>query len=118
MVKDILIQALENAGFEVFNQNAIPSDTPQSYVTFYVNGSYDVAYFDNDRHLTAWSIEVKFFCDDPITLENAKYTIRNTLKDVGFTTNGIGWDILISNENNKLGWDCDFDYIETVTEWS
>lgn len=112
MVKEKLIEALENAGFDVFQANAIPATVPDTYVTFYVQDTYDVRYFDNRRVLTNWVFEVKYYDNNPRRMESRKYEIRKVLTNAGFVADGIGYDILISNENNKLGWECDFDFIE------
>lgn len=112
MVKQRLIDALENAGFVVYQSNAIPPEVPETYITFYVQDTYDVQYFDNKRVCTNWVFEVRYYDINPVRLEQQKYNIRKVLKDANFVADGIGFDILVSNENNKLGWECDFDYME------
>lgn len=112
MVKQILIDALEALGYDVYQENAIIPEDKETYITFHVADTYDIAYFSNKRIATNWVFEVKLFESDPYKLENSKLTIRETLESMGFTTDGLGWDILSSGETSLLGWYCDFNYME------
>lgn len=112
MVKEKLITTLENEGFTVFQASAVPVEVPTAFVTFHIHDTYDLLHLNNRRMITNWVIDVRYYSNSPIEIEQQKYVIRNALENVGFVANGIGFDILAQNENNKLGWECDFDYME------
>ncbi|KGM09448.1 MULTISPECIES: hypothetical protein [Bacteria] len=116
MVKQAFIDALEAVGYVVYQENALPPEVPSTYVTFHVADTYDIAWLNDLRMLTQWTFELKLFSTDPVVLEEDKRKIRDVLEAVGFKTDGLGWDILPSDEDNRLGWDCDFLYIEHVRE--
>lgn len=110
-VKQLFIDALENEGFSVFMANALPSSLPDSYVVFSIVYSADVANFDDMRAVSYLTFETKAFDTDIVALEDSKYKIRSALEKVGFRADGIGWDILTMSENERNGWDCDFDFL-------
>lgn len=110
-VKQLFIDTLENEGFTVFMSNALPSSLPKSYVTFSIVYSADVFNANDMRAVSYLTFEVKAFDSDIVGLEDSKYKIRNALEKVGFKADGIGWDILTMSENERNGWDCDFNFL-------
>ena len=117
MVKDKLIDAIESElNIPCYYARSFPpeGEEVERYVTFYCQASDDIANFDNYRHVTSWSFEVRYFDDDPERRENMKYQLRQTLEDAKFFTDGIGWDILRTSETDRDGFSMTFDYLELV----
>lgn len=117
MIKDKLIDAIENIlEIPCYYARSFPpeGETVERYVTFYCQSSDDVATFDNRRHVTDWSFEVRYFDDAPQRREEMKYQLRTCLESVGFFTDGIGWDILRTSEIDMDGFSMTFDYLELV----
>ena len=114
MVKNKLIEAVESLNIPCYYARSFPLQKEEFYVTFYVMTSDDVACFDNRRHITNWSFEVRYFDDNPERRENMKYTLRDALEKAKFFTDGIGWDIGRTSENDMDGFSMVFDYLELV----
>lgn len=117
MVKDDLINAIENnLNIPCYYARSFPPEdsNDEQYVTFYCQSSDDVANFDNRRHVTNWSFEVRYFDDNPERREEMKYKLREVLENAKFFTDGIGWDILRTSEIDKDGFSMTFDYLELV----
>ena len=117
MVKAKLIDAIEhNLGIPCYYARSFPPENSnvERYVTFYCQSSDDITVFDNRRHITNWSFEVRYFDDDPERREEMKYKLRDCLEEAKFFTDGIGWDILRTSENDMDGFSMTFDYLELV----
>lgn len=114
MVKDKLIETVEALGIPCYYARSFPPQKEERYVTFYVMSSEDVACFDNVRHVTNWSFEVRYFDDNPERREAMKYELRAALENAKFFTDGIGWDITRTTENDFDGFSMAFDYLELL----
>lgn len=113
-VKQKLIDTVEGLGIPCYYARSFPPEKKDRYVTFYVMSSEDVACFDNHRHVTNWSFEVRYFDDNPERREEMKYTLREAMEKSKFITDGFGWDITRTSENDMDGFSMSFDYLETV----
>lgn len=114
MVKDRLIDAVEAMGIPCYYARSFPPEKEERYVTFYVMSSEDIACFDNVRHVTNWSFEVRYFDDNPERRESMKYELRAALEKAKFFTDGIGWDIARTTECDYDGFSMAFDYLELL----
>lgn len=114
MVKDILIETVEGIGVSCYYARSFPPEKEERYVTFYAMNSEDIAVFDNVRHVTNWSFEVRYFDDNPERRETMKYELRKALEDAHFFTDGIGWDLLRTSEIDMDGFSMTFDYLELL----
>jgi len=113
MIKDDLLNVLEQFGFPVFLQGTIEPDAefPADFITFQITASDTAAAFDNDDVLTAWDINVNYYSNNPLNVATFPEQIRAALKNAGFIPQGRGVD-LPTDEPAFTGWAMDYYKLE------
>lgn len=94
-MKDKLINVLETFGYPVRLQGSLREDEPYpaSFFTFWNGETYDGAHYDNDAIAYVWAFDVNFYSNDPALVNSVLREARDLLKQNGFITSGIGFDV-------------------------
>lgn len=108
-VKDELIRAVEGLGYiqgETFMLQgtfAPDKEYPESFLTYWIDGTTTDAHYDDDVHSTAWSVSLIFYSASPVKVNTEPDRIRKHLKESGFIPIGKGQDVP-SDEPTHTGW--------------
>lgn len=111
-MKQALLNVLNTFGFPVFLQGTLGDNEPfpASFFTFITIDSPDAYPFDNSPTKTAYNVQVIFYSNDPMKVEQYANESRTALKAAGFIPQGKGKDIP-SDEPTHTGWLCDYYYL-------
>lgn len=115
--KTALINALTGVGYvsgqTLFLQGTVnPSlSYPAEFVTFWVNYTDDVSFYNNGVSKTAWNVSVILYANSATVVNEKPSTIISALKAAGFIPQGKGQDVL-SDEDTHTGWAMEFIYLE------
>lgn len=114
-VKGLLIDTLESFGYPIYLQGSLSDedDYPDSFFTFFNNGTTDDRFFDNAETCTIWDIDLNIYSNDPVVVNETFITAKPLLKAAGFIVNGVGYDI-ISDESTHTGRGINLTYCEKV----
>lgn len=113
MMKDELLEALEDLEIPIILQGSIAADEayPDTFITFRTLSSNTAKSFDNDEVLTTYEINTCVFSRDPLIVASVTADARAALKKAGFIPQGKGYD-LISDEPDFSGYATDYYYLE------
>ena len=94
-MKELLIETLEPLGYPIFLQGSLSEDEayPESFFTFWNNGSYDDEFYDNVEHETIWDFDLNFYSNDPALVNTKLIEAKTLLKSQGFIVTGKGYDV-------------------------
>ena len=103
-MEDTLITILESFKYPVFRQGSLSdSDAyPETFITFWCNGSPDHSHYDNSEYGTAWDFGVYTYSSDPSTCYTLTAEIRTALKAAGWIVPSQGYDVT-SDEPTHIG---------------
>lgn len=111
---DKLIEILESFGYPVYRQGSMSEDEayPDTFITFWNNGSEGVMEYDNESRATVWFFYINTYANDPSTTYSLMDEIVSTLKAAGWYIDGKGRD-MPSDEPTHTGRGIDALYLET-----
>ena len=119
-VKQLLIDTLLSTGIVdsedlIFLQGSMSDDDsyPDKFFTFFVNQTFDNAFYDNSETQTIWDLDLNFYSNDPAEVNTVFRTIKSTLKSAGFIVDGLGYDVA-SDEPTHTGRGINLIYIEHI----
>ena len=115
-IKDLFINTLKTLGYgEPRLQGSFGEDEayPDSFITFFLIDSPDLAFYNNKSNCTAYYFDVNFYSSDPELVNTVPETIAEKLAEVGFTRQGKGTD-LVSDYPTHTGWNLGFVYQEKL----
>ena len=103
-MEDALILILESFKYPVFRQGSLSNDDayPETFVTFWNEGSPDHAHYDNSEYLTSYNFGVYVYSSDPSKCYSLTSDIRSALKTAGWTVPSKGFDVQ-SDEPSHIG---------------
>ncbi|MCQ2308208.1 MAG: hypothetical protein MJ000_11715 [Bacteroidales bacterium] len=104
MMKDLLIETLQPLGYPIFQQGSLGEDEayPDSFFTFWNNGSDGGEFYDNNEHSTVWDFDLNFYSNDPALVNVKLVEAKTLLKSCGFIATGKGHDVA-SDEPTHTG---------------
>lgn len=93
-MEDVLIAILEAYDVPVYRQGSMSDGDiyPETFITFWNDGSPDHAHYDNDNYGTAWQYTVNVYSSDPAVPYSMMDSIRTALKAAGWIVDGRGYD--------------------------
>lgn len=114
-MKKKLISALETFGYPVMLQGSLNHDEvyPDTFITFWCNGTEYRFHFDNDALSAEWSFSVILYSNNPTLVNTKPSEILAVLKSAGFIPQGKGNDIP-SDESSHTGWAMEVIATETI----
>lgn len=94
-MEDLLVTTIESLGYPVFRIGSLAEDEayPESFFTFWNNGSYDDSFYDNKEHCTIWDFDLSFYSSNPNLVQKELMRAKETLKANNFIVNGKGYDV-------------------------
>lgn len=103
-MEDALILILESFNYPVFRQGSLSDDDayPETFVTFWNEGSPDHAHYDNNEYLTSYNFGVYVYSSDPAKCYSLVSDIRVALKNDGWIVPSKGFDVQ-SDEPSHIG---------------
>lgn len=112
-MKDLLIKTLCGFGYDVILQGSMADDEPypESFITFFTDGSTEQDFFDGVPHGVQWRYSVIFYTSNPELMSTVPMEIYRALKAAGFVPQGRGHDIP-SDEPTHTGWVNEYLYLE------
>ena len=116
-MKEQLITLLKTFNFPVYQQGSLTEDDiyPTAFFTFWNDSTDDGSHYDNDAIAFAWQFTVYFYCTNNELTNSILLECRNLLKQNGWITNGIGYDVP-SDEPSHTGRAIDVWYIQNKQE--
>ena len=116
-IKDLFINTLKNLGYgEPRLQGSFGENEtyPDSFITFFIVDSPELAFYNNKSNCTAYYFDVNFYSSDPELVNTVPGTIAEKLEAVGFKKQGKGTD-LVSDYPTHTGWNIPFVYQEKLS---
>ena len=112
-MEDQLIALLQTFKYPVYRQGSLSDDAkyPDSFFTFWNNGSPDHSYYDNKDYGTEWDYDVNFYSNNPELTFSVLLEARTLLKNNGWTVPGKGYDVM-SDEPSHTGRGMNAVYLE------
>lgn len=103
-MEDKLIEILESFGYPVFRQGTLAEDEeyPDSFFTFWNNGSPDHSHYDNSEYGTEWFYDVNFYSNDPEKTYSVLLEAIVKLKSEKWIITSKGYDVA-SDEPTHTG---------------
>lgn len=101
---EALIALLETFKYPVYRQGSL-SDTdnyPDSFFTFWNNGSPDHSHYDNTDYGTEWEFDVNFYSNEPNLTYSVLQEAITLLKENGWVIPEKGHDVM-SDEPTHTG---------------
>lgn len=115
-IKDLLIDTLTPLGYGTPRlQGSYREDEsyPESFITFFIVDSPELAFYNNKSNSTAFYLDVNFYSSDPDLVNTVPGAISEKLEQVGFIKQGKGTD-LVSDYPTHTGWNLGFIYQEKL----
>lgn len=115
-IKDLLIDTLIPLGYgtpRLQGSYGANETYPESFITFFIIDSPDLAFYNNKSNCTAYYLDVNFYSSDPELVNTVPATIAEKLAEVGFIKQGKGTD-LVSDYPTHTGWNNSFIYQEKL----
>lgn len=113
-MEDELILILEAFKYPVYRQGSM-ADTekyPDTFFTFWNNGSPDHSHYDNDCYGTEWDFDVNVYSNDPETTYSLLELARLELRSRGWIIPSKGYDVA-SDEPSHTGRGMQALYLQT-----
>lgn len=109
-VRDKLIDALSGLGYDISLQGSYEPDSeiPESFITYWIQGSEDVANYDNMPFLTAYNVQVAFYSKKMSLINTVPDQISSILLKNRFTRDGAGIDAGLDKDTGHYGWIMEF----------
>lgn len=103
-MEDALITLLETFKYPVYRQGSMSMDEvyPETFITFWNNGSPDNSHYNNDNYGTAWSYNVYVYSSIPSNVYTTISAIRRLLKSNGWVVPSQGTDVM-SDADTHIG---------------
>ena len=94
-MEDELLTILNTFKVPVYRQGSMSNDTvyPDTFITYWNNGSPDHAHYDNDEYGTDWDFNVFVYSSDPSQTYSLLSDIRAALKTAGWIPTSKGFDV-------------------------
>lgn len=101
---DNLLNALASLEVPIYRQGSMSAETayPQTFVTFWNNGSETHAFYNNRKYGTAWDYDVNVYSSDPAAVYTVLGQIIELLDAAGWIISGEGHDV-VSDEATHTG---------------
>lgn len=95
LMKNELIELLSTYGYPVFEQGSLNEDDayPDSFFTFWNDGTTDGEAYDNDAVFIVWNFTVYFYSVDETEVNTILPKLRKLLKQNGWIPEGVGYDV-------------------------
>ena len=99
--------------YPVFLQGSLGEDDkyPDTFITYWVPNSEDIAHYNNLTHTVDWDISIMFYTNDTKLLNTVPEEILAYFRSEGFIPQGKG-NLIASDEPTHVGFVIDFKYIE------
>lgn len=112
-VKDILCNALEPLGYEIFRRDTIATEIeyPDNLIFYYLADTETVRSYNNRPAIIRWLFYVAFYSYDAELVEKERERIAQTLRKAGFLPKGKGGDAM-GEDAGQTGWIMEFYYWE------
>lgn len=102
-MEEALISLLEEYGVEVSRQGSYgDKDYPDTFITFWNNGTDDTIWYDNDSHGSLGNFDVNVYSADPNTAYTMLENVKEKLRQNGYIITDAGHD-LASDEPTHIG---------------
>lgn len=101
-MEDTLRVLLESYGYMVRRQGSMPSNFPDTFITYWNTESPDHAHYDNRRYGTSWSFNIFVYSIDPELVYSLISSIRDLLIENGWVVSSRGYDAA-SDEPTHVG---------------
>lgn len=88
---------------------------PDDFFTFFNNSANGDGFFDDAESRIIWDIDLNFYSNDPTHVNSILMSLKEPLREAGFTVTGGGYDVL-SDEPTHTGRGINVLYIEIITE--
>lgn len=113
-MEDQLIEILSSFKYPVFRQGSMSNETkyPDTFFTFWNNGSPDHSHYNNDCYGTEWDFEINVYSNDPSTTYSLLAMARVALKQAGWIVPSQGYDVA-SDEASHTGRGLQAFYLQT-----
>lgn len=94
-MEDKLIKILDIFGYPIYRQGSMSEDEiyPETFFTFWNNGSEDLSHYDNKSYGTEWDFDINVYSSDPIKTYAVLDDTILTLQAAGWTIESKGHDI-------------------------
>lgn len=94
-MEDLLIEILENMGFDVYRQGSFSAgdEYPDSFFTFWNNSSSETRFYDNSAMAEEQDFDVNFYSTDPDKTYTVLRNAKQILKENGFIIYDSGHDV-------------------------
>ena len=94
-MEDALITILETTKYPVYRQGSMESEAtyPETFITFWNDGSPDHAHYNNTDYGTDWSFAIYVYSTDPAKAYSVLNDIRAALKAAGWIVPSKGYDV-------------------------
>lgn len=114
-MEDSLIEILESFGYPVYRQGSMSDDAvyPETFLTYWNNGSPNHSHYDNDEYGTAWDYNIYVYSSDPELVYSVLMQARKALKEAGWVTPSKGFDVA-SDEASHTGRGLEIFYLDTT----
>lgn len=116
-MEDALIEILSTFKYPVYRQGSMSNDTayPETFFTFWNNGSPDHAHYDNAEYGSEWDFDVNVYSSNPSLTYSLLDEARVALKAAGWIIPSKGYDIG-SDEPTHTGRGMQALYLQTTQE--
>ena len=94
-MEDELITILSGLKYPVYRQGSMSDNDkyPDTFFTFWNNGSPDHAHYDNECYGTEWDFDVNVYSNNPQTTYDLLEQARTALKSNGWIIPSRGYDV-------------------------
>lgn len=112
-VKQLIIDTISELKYPIYLQGSMSEDAvyPDTFFTFWNNGSTSTRFFDNEETATIWDFDLNVYSNEPSLVNSLLITAKEALKKVGFIIDGKGYDVM-SDEDTHTGRGINVIYIE------
>lgn len=116
-MEDALIEILSTFKYPVYRQGSMSNDAayPETFFTFWNNGSPDHAHYDNAEYGSEWDFDVNVYSSNPSLTYSLLDSARTALKAAGWIIPSKGYDIG-SDEPTHTGRGMQALYLQTLSQ--
>lgn len=94
-MEDKLIEILSELKYPIYRQGSMSDDEayPDTFFTFWNNGSPDHSHYDNAEYGTDWNYNIYCYSNNPENTYSVLESARKLLKSNGWIPVGKGFDV-------------------------